>query len=249
MSPENSLSSKAPACVTENTRQAPIRALLFDVDGTLYSPTRVRLYMLYRLGCHTAANPARGLRDLRLLRTYRQAQEEMRTLGDCSPDQQLLISCSKTGYDPAAARLCIDRWMNEEPLQVLRDAIRPGVRSVLQHAKTMGMKLGVVSDYPAVDKLRAMGLLEFFEAIVSAQHAEVASFKPSPKGLLLAARMLNVQPEETLYIGDRPEVDAEAARRAGMRPVILGRPLAHPGSCRTVSNFHALTALFAGGEE
>jgi len=44
---------------------------------------------------------------------------------------------------------------------------------------------------------------------------------PNPAGLLLVASELGVAPESTVYVGDRVDVDAVAARRAGMRAYML----------------------------
>jgi FMN phosphatase YigB (HAD superfamily) len=79
----------------------------------------------------------------------------------------------------------------------------------------------VLSDYPATSKLEVLGLAGYFGTVVSSGDAEVRGFKPDPSGLLLAAKRLGVTPQRLLYVGDRPEVDAECARRAGASAAIL----------------------------
>ena len=214
-------------------------ALLFDVDGTLYSQSPVRLCMSLRLMFHVAMNPARGLRDLRLLRAYRHSQEEIRQMAGGRPADQLRLSCERTGHDADDAAACIGRWMESEPLPLLRRFSRPGLHSFLATAAARGLALGVVSDYPAAEKLKAIGVAGYFRTVVCAQDDAAACFKPSPDGLLAAARLLGVNPSDAIYIGDRPEVDGEAAKRAGMRAIIIGRGDAN-GPFRTARDYAAL---------
>jgi len=82
-----------------------------------------------------------------------------------------------------------------------------------------GIPIGVFSDYPALGKLRALGLTA--QVIVSATSAEVNRLKPDPTGLLLAAGKLGLPAPECLFIGDQEAKDGECARRAGMPYLIL----------------------------
>ena len=68
-----------------------------------------------------------------------------------------------------------------------------------------------------------MGLADFFDVVVSAADPGVNRFKPCPDGIFYALRQLGVDPDAALYVGDRPEVDGEAARSAGVAGVIIGR--------------------------
>lgn len=223
------------------------RAILLDVDGTLYAQGPLRLYMMARLTCAAILSPRTGVRSLVFLKAYRQAQEHLRELEDSPSANQLELSCRWSGEDAAFARECVMRWMESEPLPVLRRLVRPGVHSFLEKARSRRIKLGVVSDYPAHDKLEAMGLLQYFDVVVSAQEAGVGCFKPSPKGLEAALRLLNIPPEAAIYVGDRANVDAEAARRANVSAVIVGRPGRKPDAgCRYVANFAMLERLLFG---
>jgi phosphoglycolate phosphatase-like HAD superfamily hydrolase len=56
----------------------------------------------------------------------------------------------------------------------------------------------------------------------------VAAFKPNPRGILVALERLGVAPGEALYVGDRAEVDAAAARAAGVACAILSGLKAAP---------------------
>ena len=69
----------------------------------------------------------------------------------------------------------------------------------------------MLSDYQAMPKLRALGIADLFDEVLSAQDPDIGVFKPDPRGLEVALQRLDVRPAEALYVGDRVEVDAIAA--------------------------------------
>jgi HAD superfamily hydrolase (TIGR01509 family) len=206
------------------TMASPLRAIVFDVDGTLYDQAPVRRAMFLRLMRFTLTHPAAGLRTLRMLRAYRKAQETLRhqSLGDDGMAAvQERLAAQAAGFTPDEVRACVSQWMERAPLDVLGEARRDGLMEALDAGRRRGLRFGVCSDYPAQAKLRALGLDTRFDVVVCAQDADVKRFKPDPRGLLVAASKLGVSPQETLYVGDRPDVDAVAADRAGMPSIIL----------------------------
>ena len=92
-------------------------------------------------------------------------------------------------------------------------------QALFSQFQRQGIPIGVFSDYPAMDKLRALGLTA--QVIVSATCAEVNRLKPDPTGLLVAAAKLGAPAPECLFIGDQEAKDGECARRAGMPCLIL----------------------------
>jgi HAD superfamily hydrolase (TIGR01549 family) len=203
-----------------------LKALILDIDGTLYRQTSLRRIMLWHLLCAYIGQPARGLLTIRVLRAYRRAQEALRVSPLAHSDlaeEQLQLACEWTGVRPALVRSCVARWIEQEPLVFLPRLRCPGVVEFLQVATERGWRLGVFSDYPPTAKLRAMDLLRFFDVVVSAQDPEVKRFKPSPRGLKVTLGRLGVEKHQAVYIADRPEIDAPAASAAGIPCVIIGR--------------------------
>jgi putative hydrolase of the HAD superfamily len=200
-----------------------VRGILFDVDGTLYRQSAVRRWMLARLVRHCVANPGEAWDLLRGLQAYRRAQESLRREavdGDLAAEQ--LSMCARaTGIPEERVQAWVRRWIEHEPLPLLQRAVYPGMATLLVRAASFGYSLGVVSDYPTDAKLTALRLSRLFAVQVAAQDPEVRRFKPDPRGLQVALQRLGLAPDQAVYVGDRPEVDAEAARRAGMTCVIL----------------------------
>lgn len=200
-----------------------IEAVVFDVDGTLYEQSRLRRAMFLRLIRAYALHPLRGRKVARVISAYRRAQEELRA--DTSEDparQQATVAAGLIGVPTEEVERIATRWLHHEPLQLLARYRRAGLIEMLDALRSDGVRLGVVSDYPADDKLTALGIRQFFEVVVCAQDPDVGAFKPSPRGLQVCLARLGVRAEHALYVGDRPETDAAAARSSAMSCVIIG---------------------------
>ena len=228
-----------------------MNTLIFDVDGTLYDQTRVRRRMLWRLLRAHLGEPAQGLSTLRALRAYRKAQEYLRTCNFCGEDvseSQRELASQWTGMHKEVVTSKVARWMESEPLDLVARSIRDGVLEFLQDAKNHGLRLAVFSDYPAAAKLDAMSLTRFFDVVVSAQDPEVQRFKPDGRGIEVTLGRLGVEKDRALYIGDRPDVDAAAASRAGIPCVIIGRKRGRTNSpsWTAVSGYRELRDLVCG---
>jgi HAD superfamily hydrolase (TIGR01549 family) len=221
--------------------------VILDVDGTMYAQRPVRLGMLLRLSAHALCHPREGLACVRTLDAYRRAQEQLRDapLADGRGDRnQLALAARLAGVDEEIVRRHVERWMERAPLDLVARAARPGLREFLVAARGHGSRIGVYSDYRAEAKLDALGVRGLVDVVRSAQDDAGSRLKPDPAGLLSVASDLGVAPESAVYVGDRVEVDAVAARRAGMRAYILsGR--AHGGSDEwvPVESFAELTSV------
>jgi FMN phosphatase YigB (HAD superfamily) len=202
-----------------------LTTIVFDVDGTLYEQSGLRRAMFLRLLRHVATHPGEGIAVFRALRAYRHAQELLRgaSIDGTLAEAQIRLACERSGQPSHALAAIVDRWMEREPLDLLERFVMPGLRPFLAAAKDRGLRLGVLSDYPATAKLEAMKLTEFFEVVVSAQDAGVNRFKPDPSGLAEALRRLGAVPSQALYVGDRYDVDASVASAAGVACVIVGK--------------------------
>jgi putative hydrolase of the HAD superfamily len=198
------------------------KAVLFDLDGTLYIQKRLRRAMAWRLVRGHVRQPWNGLRTMRILSAYRTAQEQLRESNGCDQPvaglaaAQLALACERTRADESLVRDCVTRWMETEPLDLVARYARPGLVELLEGCRASGVLLGVVSDYPAAAKLAALGVANYFDVVLTAQSPDVDVFKPNPRGLQVAMDRLGVVPSECVYIGDRAEVDGAAATAAGM---------------------------------
>lgn len=202
------------------------RAVVFDVDGTLYEQSPVRRAMMIRLARTCVTRPVAAFRTMRVLASYRQAQEALRESGfegDVAAEQ-LRRAAAASGVNLDDVVALVEQWMETAPLDAVASNPRAGLVEVLDELARRGVALGVVSDYPAERKLAALGIAGRFDVVLSAQDSRVQAFKPNPKGLLLALSELGVATEDAVYVGDRAEVDGAAAAAAHVRCVLIGRP-------------------------
>lgn len=203
----------------------PPKAVLFDLDGTLYPLEPVRRRMARALLVNAALRPLEGPRVVRVLRSFRSLREDMRALGDSAPsleDAQYEEPARVLGLEPALVRRVVQEWMLERPLPLVGRHARTALRPTLAALKGWDLPVGVFSDYPVAGKLAALGVDDMVDVMAWATEPEINAFKPHPRGFLVAAERMGVAPGEVAYVGDRLDVDAAGAHAAGMRCVILG---------------------------
>jgi putative hydrolase of the HAD superfamily len=225
------------------------RAVVLDVDGTMYSQSSVRRHVAVRLAGFALRHPALGLRTVRCLRAFRQAQEQLRAQIGMRPvaQDQVELAARLCGCSADFLKECVQRWMETAPLDAIRKARYTGLLEFCEWAKQAGLRRAVLSDYDPREKLRALEVENYFPVVACAQDPDIGVFKPNPDGLMTVVRRLGASPEETVYVGDRPEVDGAVALAAGVTGVILHRP-AHtlPQHLIAVSGWPAMLELFRG---
>ena len=225
---------------------ATVKGVCLDLDGTLYSQPGLRKAVAVRLLLNLIVSPRKHCRALRIISVYRRTQESLRgtVVGTDIAEAQLTLTCELTGESREIVVKCINKWFEEAPLPLLPRFMKPGLLEFLAEARRRGIKLAVVSDYPARAKLSALGVSEYFDVIVCAQDPDVQRFKPDPTGLQVALRRLGVEKQDAVYVGDRASVDGEAARRAGIRSAIIGRSSAKTAQLQVAcSDFRQLARI------
>jgi FMN phosphatase YigB (HAD superfamily) len=205
---------------------ASLRGVLFDVDGTLYDQRALRLLMGLEWARFALGHGRLAVEVWRSIMAFRRTREELRAVGQPAArleELQYLQAAERAGVDPSRMRAVVEEWIFDRPLRHMRRCRRPGADELFRFLGERGLAVGVVSDYPARPKLVALGLAEHVSLTVCATDPGVNAFKPHPGGLTHACRTWGLRPEEILYVGDRPDVDAVGAAALGMPCVIVGR--------------------------
>ena len=209
----------------------PIRAILFDLDGTLrYNRPRFN-DILAKFAIEYGAADNRGNRPSaeRWLHYYwaqsADAQLDLQTYGDLNQafwenhTRRYLIAY---GYPPdQATRVSAEIYNRMQTEYNPQPWVPPDVFEVLRKLKESGYLLGIVSNRtnPLDDELHGLGLDGYIDLILTA--GEVNSWKPDTGIFLHAVLRLGVNPAEVLYVGDNYYADVIGARNAGLRPVLL----------------------------
>ncbi|WP_436501825.1 HAD family hydrolase [Actinokineospora sp. HUAS TT18] len=100
----------------------------------------------------------------------------------------------------------------------------PDTRPCLDWLRAAGFTIAAVTNASAPHqraRLETLGISRFFDVVVSAGELGVA--KPDPAIFHEACHQLGVPPAQTLHVGDRADLDAAAARAAGLHGVWLNR--------------------------
>ena len=112
----------------------------------------------------------------------------------------------------------------------------PDTLSVLKSLKASGVRLGVISNGPdemQQRKIRAIGLHDFFDVIVTAERAGIG--KPNSGIFELALSEMGLPASQCCCVGDNLQNDAIGAQEAGLTGIFLDR------SNTAASNYHGLT--------
>ena len=212
-----------------------VRAVVFDVDGTLYDQRPLRLRMTRELAARCLASPA-TLGEVRILRTFRKVREALAEEEAASVIRpQYERTATRLGIAPDRVEEVVAEWIFERPLRHLAACRHAGVRRLFAALRRGGRRIGVWSDYPAPAKLAALGLAA--DASASAADPEVDRLKPQPEGLARVLELLGVPPDDALMIGDRDDRDGEAARRLDCPYLLLSR---RPSTAVEIAGYAAL---------
>lgn len=186
-----------------------LKAIIFDVDGTILDTEKAILQSLQRT-----------LRE--------ETQKDY-------PFEALRFALGIPGKD-ALQRLNVDdieavhqKW-SAAVLDFSHEvAVFESLEEVIQHLATKPLQLGIVTSKTAqevVDEFEPFGLSEYFQHIVSA--SDTAKHKPHQEPLLKCLDALQIAPEEAIYIGDSI-YDFQCAKQAGAKFA-----LAHWGAKSTI---------------
>ena len=199
---------------------ASVKLAVFDLDGTLYDQRAMRLRMAAMLAGHSLASF--DLQLPRIIAAYRRIREELAEEEVEAFEPRLIEKvAARFGRSEAKVAAVVSEWMEHKPLPLLRACRFDGVAELFHGLRRTGRVIGVLSDYPATAKLAKLELEA--DHIVAAADPDVMMLKPNPKGLMHMMALANAAPGETVMIGDRPERDGEAGRRAGVKTYIRTR--------------------------
>ena len=185
--------------------------VIFDVDGTLFDHIAMRPSIAAAL-LRNALTRRRGWRDVFVILVFRRVRTRL-AIAEAEEigHREFEITSQSTGVPVAEVEEIVARWLYQEPLSVIHRHAFPGVGAFMALLKQRGIRTGVFSDYPADDKIRALGLS--VDVVRDATAADIARLKPDPTGFLKVAELLGISPSRCLIIGDRDDRDGAAARR------------------------------------
>jgi putative hydrolase of the HAD superfamily len=218
-----------------------VRAVLFDVDFTLFRPGPELGPEGYR-----RVGERHGLTlDAEL---YAQARldsiEALSRERDLVHDEEVWIAFTEQivlgmGGDPSGARACavdmVREWERHENFTLYEDAL-----PVLDELRGHAIKIGLVTNGQRdLDEFVAHHRLEVDAMVGSKAHGKI---KPHPSIFVAALADLGATPAESVMVGDSYEDDIEGARALGMRAILLDRDGRYPDEPERIDTLLALPA-------
>jgi pyrophosphatase PpaX len=180
--------------------QSPIRAVLYDFDGTLADTTELvmncyRHTMQTHLG-HTPPD-----------------EEWLRGFG--TPLEGQLARFARNAEERAAMLKTYEDFQAEHTNRLMVPF--PGALETVAALKESGLPLAIVTSRYRESTILGMdvcGITRFFDLIVAPE--DVRNPKPHPEPVLFALDRLGVPATEALFVGDSPH-DMASGRAAGVR--------------------------------
>lgn len=196
--------------ITEQIHSGAIKAVLFDMDNTLFDFIAAKLVACREILSfiseeeNTAQDPSElfgyflrgvyGFEDYDNIRDYMQ---------------------EKKSFTIHKYSRCCEIYEREK-LHNLK--LYPGVKDTLVDLKKQGLKLAIITDadsYHAFARLTKVELLDFFDVLITTDMT--GTKKPDPAHFLYALEALSARPEESLVVGDSIRRDMLPARKLGIK--------------------------------
>ena len=218
-----------------------IRALLFDVNGTLIDiETDEGLDEIYRAIGHflmyQGISIHRGeVRDLyfQIMRQQRESSAEVFAEWDAVEVWRELLRLKASDYTrslPLDKQAQLPLFLAELHRGIARKRLRlyPQVAETLDALRSR-YRMAVVSDAQsayAVPELRAVGILPYFDPVIVS--GDYGYRKPDSRLFQKALDALGVQPEQALYIGNDLYHDIHGAQQVGMKAIYVSYDQSNP---------------------
>jgi len=187
-----------------------LKAVGFDIDGTLYPDSRARMRSVFFFLSH-----------IRVISAFGNTRKLMRERKEDDSEAELKIFAELLGKKPDEAARIRQEIMFDGWERCFR-RVKPyrGAAEALEKLKESGLKLAALSDFPVGRKLEYFGLEKYFDTVLG--FPESGRLKPNSEPFRLMTDRLGVNPEEILYVGNKLGYDVRGAENAGLRGALIG---------------------------
>jgi len=215
-----------------------IRAVLFDLDGTLYD----RDAAIRRM----AEEQFEAFRD-ELQISKHMFMHRLIHLDDHGHNRAPNLHhklAESLGFGAHIADRLEDYFRSRYPdhCRISKDAL-----DTLTSLRASGRKLGLITNGPTKwqsRKIESMGIASLFDTILISEAEGIQ--KPDPRIFHRAIERCGSLASESMFVGDHPEIDIEGAKRAGLVPVWKAVPYWQvSGDVFTINELTELLALLS----
>ena len=198
-----------------NFKISDIKAVAFDIDGTLYRTWKLNLRMGLHFLCHNIFFLHYGI-----------ARKELRKLpadkNFVQIQDQIMAKRLKCTEEEAHKKL--DKVVYTG-LKKYFPHIKPckGVVELIKKLKANGYKIALLSDFPPEQKGDLWGILKYCDVLIGSE--EVGALKPSAAPFEALVESLNLPSDQILYVGNSHKYDVVGSKNVGLKSAWFITPL------------------------
>lgn len=211
-----------------STNFGEIKAVAFDIDGTLYKEAKLNIRVFPMV-----------LRHARFFINYGIARKELRKVA-------LYENFGKAQADLMGKKLhCSSEAAMEKINTIVYEGLKKyfkrfqaynGALEFIKRLKESGIKIAVLSDFPPEQKGDIWGILPFCDVVLGSE--QIGALKPSSHVFSKLASELAVPAENILYVGNNHKYDVVGPKQAGMKAAwIISNLKAFFGKKSSVADF------------
>jgi putative hydrolase of the HAD superfamily len=190
-----------------------IKAIIFDLDDTLFNEFD------YVLSGYKAVN--KWITNKFKVSGFYETAIHLFKLGERKLVFNKTLEYLNIKYDEKLIKNMVDVYRKHYPdIEIYEDA-----KWVLSHINRT-VKIGLISDgylCSQKNKLKALNIKDFFQAVVLTDHFGKNNWKPSPFPYEHISKLLKCSHHECVYIGDNPSKDFITAKKLGWITVQIKR--------------------------
>jgi len=207
-----------------------VNAVIFDMDDTLYDEMT-----FVQSGFRSVAQYLSSQYNLDENKVYQEMLDHLKNDGRGKIFDSVLKQYDL--YEPQLIEKMIETYRVHTP----EISLFPDVVEILEKLHTRELKIGIITDglhSVQKKKVEALQLQDYVDFIIYTDELGYNYEKPHPEAFLRAIKILNLESENILYIGNHPDKDIFGANSVGMISFHLCRGLYNcSGSCNAI--FHA----------
>ena len=188
-----------------------IKAVAFDIDGTLYRNWSLNYRMSLHFFRHCIFFLHYGivrteLRKIVLEKDFIQVQDELMAKRlKCTPIEahQQLDKIVYTGLKKYFPRI----------------KTCSGAIELIKKLKENGYKIALLSDFPPEQKGNVWGILDYCDVVLGTE--EIGALKPSAKPFEVLASKLQLPANQILYVGNSEKYDVVGSKKVGFKSALF----------------------------
>jgi len=197
------------------------KAIIIDMDGTLYFQYPVRFIMFFYLLAYYFVRPHR-LKELLLLYHYRKISNSgLFSEYHGFEYRQFDYLAKKFKMNISNAKNIVNYWIQDKGVNFIKFFRDKSLILAIKKFEDNGGTVIVYSDYPLIKKMRVLQLQAHYQFYSGDNITEM--MKPSKENMEKILSATNFKPDEVLFVGDHNIKDRKSAESVGMKFILLSK--------------------------